>query len=152
MPNFNLIRRAAEILDGIPKKHFDLNNIIRTANEDAWSSRPLKATPAFVECGAVGCAMGWLGMHPEFNALGLQVAPYTARRGEVLWHGHATKYALAAMDIFSLTYDEASALFDSKEDSIYDDLDAGGQSSKKVFKNRIRQFLYDHNQPINPKY
>lgn len=56
-PNFDRLRDAFAILDGIPKKAWRL---------EAWRSRG--SAPV---CGTIACAAGWLAMNPTMNEQGL---------------------------------------------------------------------------------
>jgi hypothetical protein len=54
--NRELFIEAYEILDGIPDERFNLSEI---------------ANKKELDCGTLACGMGWLAMHPKFQALGL---------------------------------------------------------------------------------
>ena len=60
---YPLLREAYAIIDGIPDDRFNLRTYANSTDPN--------------HCGTIACAVGWLAMHPTFNALGL-----TLRRGE----------------------------------------------------------------------
>ena len=147
MPNFELLRVAAAIIDGIPSRVFDLDMIADQDGVSMDNAEPLKAK----RCGTVACAMGWISMHPTFNALGLEVTALSAYNGRVLMHGLLMSYARAAERLFEISQDDADNLFISHGESDYDDR-RSTSTSKELFKSRVRQFLAEHDQPINPKF
>lgn len=57
-PNYNLLKDAYAVIDGIPAEAIDL---------DSWRLR----TGESLGCDTIACAAGWLALHPEFKALGL---------------------------------------------------------------------------------
>lgn len=152
MPNFELLRKAAAIIDGIPSQLFVLNELAR---QDGSFRNCEEAMQAKL-CGTIGCAIGWLGMHPDFNALGLQVSPATAIFGDVLYSGEPRGCFTAASLLFNVTYSEACDLFTSHGESVFDDDmfkdSSSNPTSKQLFKNRIRMFLTKYDQPVNPKF
>lgn len=156
MPNFDLLREAAAIIDGIPRKHFDLREILSSPELDDFDRRPLTDAPKHAACGAIGCAMGWLALHPKFNAIGLTVSAKEASYGSVLWCGDTSDYATAASELFDIAYSEALWLFSppgsSKYDYEIDGKDFADLSSKQLFKHRIRKFFAEHGQPVNSKF
>jgi hypothetical protein len=154
MPNFKLLREAAAIIDGIPSKLFDLNLIMQADELEATDLRPVSAGTA-KNCGAIGCAIGWLGTHPDFNALGLETLPAYAEEGGVCWQGKARGYNGAAAALFGINYGDARNLFAGIGSSDYDadfQFERPNATSKQVFKNRVRRFLAEHSEPVNPAF
>src|SRR5690606_37240816 len=60
-PNYELLKEAYSIIDGIPGKLIDLDHIVKQKGER-------------LDCGTICCAAGWLAHHPKFQALGLEMA------------------------------------------------------------------------------
>lgn len=127
--NKHLLQRAVEIIRGIPAKRFDLDLIANSNNPH--------------NCGTVGCAIGWLGMNPEFQALGLRTGLMEpgARSCGVLWHGEYTSFARAASELFGISLGAAWELFKpickptSRVDPDY------GYSDKEAFLRRAAEVL-----------
>jgi hypothetical protein len=134
--NWPLLRRAIEIVDGIPKKHFDLDYTMRGRS----SMDKVRTAEQAVSCGSIGCAMGWLGLHPEMQAEGLQ----TTDMG-LTFRGVQCSYASAGHHLFRMDYYEARDLFGITH---YNDNGA----SKKIFRQRVRKFFEHYDQPLNPDY
>lgn len=130
-PNFELIRRAAEIIDGVPDKLVNLDVIKRGSG-----------------CDTVACWLGWLGENPEFNALGLaNISPHMSLGSQVLFKGECMYWDEAAPLLFKISKRDALELFGSSV------MDGGGVSSHKAaIRSRVRRFLRKHYQPINPDY
>jgi len=57
-PNFERLRLAFSVIDGIPEEAFDL---------DRWTTD----MGSSLSCGTIACAGGWLARHPSFMELGL---------------------------------------------------------------------------------
>jgi hypothetical protein len=125
-PNYELLKDAYAIIDGIPDKVFHLA---------AWVTRKGKA----LDCGTVACAGGWLSMHPQFNDMGLKL---NAERFPVL-RGLQAIGALAAL--FNLEYSDALDLFGMRPicggPRRYDPPNADRLSDKELWKARVRNFL-----------
>lgn len=123
-PNFELLKDAYEIIDGIPSENFNL---------DTWRKRDEGAT-----CGTIACAAGWLTLHPKFQELGLK---------SVVGHGHYLHRPVfngkenidALAELFGIKWADALRLFREKG---Y--LESGGH--KQVFLRRLREFLQEHGQ------
>lgn len=134
-----LLRQACAIIDGIPDNRFNLNVVV---NNDEKHS--LRVDPH--HCGTVGCAMGWLGMHPKFQKLGLTFGS----DGELQWKGDFAFYDHAGAELFGLTTKQADSLFAGLRNSDFDDPDishVATHKSKEVFRNRVRKFFRRHKQP-----
>jgi hypothetical protein len=132
--NWPLLRRAVEIVDGIPKKHFNLDYTMRGRG----FMDEIRTAEQAVSCRSIGCAMGWLGLHPEMQAEGLQ----TTETG-LTFKGVQRPYSVAGEHLFGMNYYEARDLFGITHD---------GDASKKIFRQRVRKFFKRYNQPLNPDY
>lgn len=137
--NYELLREAAAIIDGIPARRFNLGSIIRTKNGQPVT----KAT----DRGAVGCGLGWLGLHPKFQALGL-VTSYDPTRS--FWEEerlvykqqdyYPSNFDKVAADLFGISQSDAHNLF--KPNSY-----AAG-SDKAEFRRRVVAFLKANGQTV----
>ena len=153
-PDYELIRHAYEVLDGIPAERFDLDHIIElTPSMDVGT---FKARPT---CNTLACGMGWLALHPDFKRLGLRLNGH----GKLTFKGftYAFDYEKAAVKLFNLSWsDDAEAMFAPRFNSLYDKelnvvsrcFDNDKVSDKELLLYRIRRFLQDHNQPVNNYY
>ncbi|CAG9229283.1 hypothetical protein [Burkholderia vietnamiensis] len=119
-PNFELLKDAYEIIDGIPEENLNLN---------AWRTRNRGAT-----CGTIACAAGWLTLHPKFQTLGLTVH---GSHGVPKYRDHTHYAALAAL--FEIETDDAEVLFKT---ALHD----ARKSHKEIFRERVRDFLEKHGQ------
>jgi hypothetical protein len=137
-PNFELLRDAYAIIDGIPESYFAL---------DQWrEDRP---------CGTVACAAGWLMQHPQFQVLGLRDkrldhSPYHCPVFNV---GITQFVGFSAMaHVFNLSLDDADDLFDSEVTRLDADYEHPiamiGVSDKDRWKARVRKYLKQHGQPV----
>lgn len=126
-PNFELLKDAHAIIDGMPAENVNLNS---------WRRTDRGAT-----CGTIACAGGWLTLHPQFKALGLL---YARSAENVIFKnpvdGNITHTGWSALaQVFSLTKEDAERLF-------------GGAwleplpTHRSVFLRRIRDFLEEHGQ------
>lgn len=55
-----LVAKAHAIIDGIPEEHICLNAYVRDGE-------------LHYSCGTIACGAGFLGMHPDFNAMGFRL-------------------------------------------------------------------------------
>lgn len=140
--NFELLRDAYAIIDGIPDDAIHLNYIVSRRGE----------TPA---CGTIACTLGFLAMHPQFQALGLGLKHTLGM--QLTMHGHVTSFRSAAHEIFGLNEAETEAVFGSYGVGAYDPDLVGGfvqshdgkkPSHKQLFKLRVVEFLREHGQPV----
>lgn len=119
-----LLKTAYAIIDGIPAKRLDLN-LIANSNDPS-------------QCGTIACVMGFLGMHPTFQARGLE----TTQHNHVLYNGVKTHYAEAAMEIFSMAQHEAFNLFGGADWSErWPGKGNSRRSDKTIWKHRCRKLL-----------
>lgn len=133
---YELLRKAAAIIDGIPEKAVKL---------DDWQTRKGET----LSCGTVCCAGGWLGLHPYFNAIGLElkassVAPraFPHFKGEVL-RGQGYITIAAAL---GLSADDAARLFRPRIGS--DQHYGMGISDKELFRRRVQYFLKEQGEEL----
>lgn len=97
--NVELLREAYAIFDGIPAERVNLSVIASGSTNPA-------------SCRTVACGMGWLGMHPTFNSLGLTFYDRTVRsRFKLAVHGRPMSYATASAHIFGFPKYVGVALF-----------------------------------------
>jgi hypothetical protein len=127
-----LLREAAAIVDGIPVNRFNLAQVLYRNGAPNYRG---KLSPN--HCGTVGCALGWLSLHPEFQALGLT----NNDQGGLLLNGEWCHYAEAGAQIFGITDAESADLFCPAGDS---GLDSGADhylTDKALFRHRVVKFL-----------
>lgn len=119
-PNLELLRDAYQIIDGIPDNQFDLQWFYSFYPGDL---------PAANDCGTIACAGGWLALHPQFNALGLEAG----REGPTL----DGKYGYKALgEIFNIQEIAAERLFSPR----YESREKFG-TDKAVFLKRLKDFI-----------
>jgi hypothetical protein len=128
--NYELLKEAYAIIDGIPKRRFNLNRIAVPKHKHDDGDKPMRA-----RCGSIGCAIGWLAMHPTFNAMGLWVD----RQGRLHLGTETTDFVWAARYIFGLDSYDAIEIF--TEASKYERGD-----HKSIWRTRVRSFLEQHHQ------
>jgi hypothetical protein len=134
MVNFELLKEAYAIIDGIPKRRFDLDRLAVPKRPGKHSDeQPLRA-----ECGSVACAMGWLAMHPLFRAMGLWVS----RRGVLYLNSVEVDYDYAAARVFNLDRRDAANLF--CQATVFEEEEFGDH--KSIWQTRVRLFLEQHHQ------
>jgi hypothetical protein len=136
-PNFELLRDAFAIIDGIPKKAFDL---------DSWVSKD-----AGKSCGTIACAGGWLAMHPTMNKAGLLPdwggTPMTANH---------ERYGFGALQqVFSLYGSREVDMFEAHgfgyKDHELTEEQLERFPDKKLWKRRVLRLFQEYNEPFDPK-
>lgn len=120
-PNFDLLKDAYAIIEGIPAENFYLNS---------WREWDEGAT-----CGTIACAAGWLPLHPDFQARGLTYGKSVFGM-QIKFRDREHMAALAAF--FDISCDDAEELFGASCD--YKIL------HKEIFLKRVRDFLEKHGQ------
>lgn len=141
-PNYELLRDAYAIIDGIPPRKIDLDAIQESKGES-------------LTCGTICCAAGWLALHPQFQALGLNMthdpAHFFHPRAWVTFNGndHDGDYAAVMSRVFRITDDEAVELFGCAGESPYDHSMRRNATDKSLFLNRVRSFLKEKGQPCS---
>ncbi len=98
---YPLLRDAIAIIMGIPNDRLNLCLVRR--NPVDWHSHKDAH-----HCGTVGCAIGWLSLHPQFNALGLKPGRDPA---DLVLKGREVTFQVAAARLFGITEDEGIDLF-----------------------------------------
>ena len=138
-PRLELLRIAAAIVDGIPARRFSLN-VVR----ERKAGRPGTYKPRSMDasCGSVCCGIGWLTLHPSFQALGLG---WDAEESVVTWNDRWQSFPEAGSKLFGITWDEAHRLF---RELTYQEQE-GPESAdmhKRIFRKRVVEFLQRHEQ------
>ena len=125
-PDFELLKSAYAIIAGIPDDRINLDSIMRKRGES-------------IGCGTIYCVAGWLGHHPQFQAMGLR----TTRQNSLKLNEKTVPYQVAMSAIFNIHSNEAYQLFSYrgyvKEDNIH-------LSHKKNWLNRVIKYLGENNQ------
>ncbi|NTX18022.1 hypothetical protein [Burkholderia cepacia] len=137
-PNFELLRDAFAILDGIPEHVFNL---------DAWTVQQGES----LSCGTIACAGGWLARHPKFAELGLGIS----RGGDVCLRTDANESSFGALSkIFSLRGDEDEIFMPSGAG--YSDRELSfevrqAMTDKQLWKRRVLRLFQEYDEPFDPK-
>lgn len=130
-PNFELIKDAYAIIDGIPETAIDLDRLVSRRGET-------------LEYGTVCSPAGWLAQHPRFVELGLSLADDDSRL--VLTGEPPIDEAPAAIlaRLFGLEPGDAEHLFGNRNTfTLGDD---SGLSDKRLWLREVREFLKQHGQ------
>jgi hypothetical protein len=123
-PNFELLKDAYEIVDGIPAENFYLNQ---------WRMRD-----EGLSCGTIACAAGWLTLHPKFQALGLEYGKTANDSTQIKYRGVIHMSALA--QFFGISVSDAEGIFGVV--SSFQPV----RSHKALFLRRLYNFLREHGQ------
>ena len=126
-PNFELLKDAYEIIDGIPARNIRLSE---------WREKDRGAS-----CGTIACAAGWLSLHPKFQALGLGSGHDYGFGAEPVFDGRGGVSGMAAL--FNIRLAEAFDLFSDRNHRLSY---PSRISDKKLFLSRVRNFLGAHGQ------
>jgi hypothetical protein len=130
-PDFELLKDAYAIIDGIPELAIDLDQLVSARGET-------------LAHGTVCSPAGWLAQHPKFTELGLSLAEDDSRlqlRGEP----EVEEPSAAIMaKIFGLSLGEAAHLFGDRD--TYTLGDDSGLSDKRLWLREVRDFLKHHGQ------
>jgi hypothetical protein len=132
-PNYELLKEAYAIIDGIPDEYFDLESIVKNDTEH-------------VGCGTIACAAGWLGLHPKFIKLGYTV---TTNYGVTVARFKNAAYCGlydALSRLFNVQYSDATSLFCASYDSRFDSKVKSSISHKEMWKNRVVAYLKEKGQ------
>ncbi|MGE5621741.1 MAG: hypothetical protein ACM3WS_01085 [Bacillota bacterium] len=130
-PDFELLKDAYAIIDGIPETAIALGRL-QTARGEA------------LDRGTICSPAGWLAQHPQFRELGLSLSDDGERlcyQGESAQSGGE---APIMARVFGLQEAEAEHLFDSR--STYSLGDDSGLSDKRLWLREVREFLKRHGQ------
>lgn len=131
-PNYELLKDAYAILAGIPADAYDLSSIRERKGES-------------LSCGTIACGFGWLGMHPQFQELGLKTVGYMELQVKGRSHGVGS----AANKIFGISDEDGVSLFGTAS---YRRPEDWGRSHKVILLNRIMAYLVKKGQVKHPKY
>lgn len=137
MINFDLLKDAYAIIGGIPDNRIYLDTVVIPRGH-----APAKGT----DCGAIACGIGWLGLHPKFQQLGLE----TTENG-LKMDGSSVSYIAAAKAVFGVEYADAEKLFRPSEYSVRLRM-GNNHTHKKELLNRIMSYLDERGQVKNPTY
>lgn len=130
-PDFELLKDAYAVIDGIPEAAIDLDRLCSARGES-------------LERGTICSPAGWLAQHPKFMALGLSLSEDGER---LLSHGQEQEGdspAQVMTAIFGLTPVEAAHLFADRQ--TYTLGDDTGLSDKRLWQREMRAFLKQHGQ------
>jgi len=131
-PNYELLKDAYAILAGIPAKAYALSTIREHKGES-------------LSCGTIACGFGWLGMHPQFQALGLK----TMGRMDLRVNNASMGVGGAGLAIFGLPLNDGMELFGTRRSCRPQDT---GKPDKIILLNRIMAYLDQKGQVTNPVY
>jgi hypothetical protein len=137
-PKFTLFRFAYQVIDGIPEERLKLYNICANSDDHFKRHDPF-------HCGTVGCAIGFLAMHPYFNEQGLRYGP----RGMLYFKDAPVTWMEAPAKLFNMDRATARGLFQPVLFSErYEDTDRPyhGLTDKQVWQKRARTWLREHGQ------
>jgi len=130
-PNFELLKDAYAIIDGIPETAINLDKLVSARGET-------------LEHGTACSPAGWLAQHPKFVELGLSLSDYDS--GLVLAGespGEQSQTGILA-HVFGLEPGDAAHLFgDRNTFTLGDD---SGLSDKRLWLRELREFLKQHGQ------
>ncbi len=130
-PDFELLKDAYAIIDGIPETAIDLDKLLSTRGET-------------LEHGTVCSPAGWLAQHPQFNALGLTLSDDDS---QLILEGEPQineSPASIMAKVFGLRLADADYLFGTRE--TYTLGDDSGLSDKRLWLREIRDFLKQQGQ------
>lgn len=123
-PNYELLKQAYAIIDGIPETAIALGAI--QTKEGATLAKGTVCSPE-----------GWLALHPAFNDLGLTMS---ADGKELRFNGEASSSSSTAMaKVFGLPPAEAEQLFGDRR--MFTAGDDSGLSDKRLWQRSIREYL-----------
>lgn len=128
-PDFELLKDAYAIIDGIPENAIDLTG-------------PCTARGPSLEQGTICSPAGWLARHPGFNALGL--AP-SDDGGGLVFKGEAAEgksVGEVMAQVFRMPIPDAEHLFGDRD--TYTLGDDSGLSDKRLWLREVRQYLQAH--------
>ena len=114
--DFPFLRRMAAVFDGVPAKHIDLNDFLQYGCDPDPDS-----------CGTVACAFGWMAMHPNMKAKGIELR----HNGYFRINDELATAIDAGERAFGLEYNDFWRLFNTS-------------IGKAIFRRRIIKFLREH--------
>jgi len=135
-PDFELLKDAYAIVDGIPENAISLDNLQSSRGDT-------------LEHGTVCSPAGWLALHPTFNALGLSLSTDGSR---LVWNDRPADEASPALimaGLFGLPPNDAEHLFGQRD--TYTLGDDSGLSDKRLWQREFREYLKAHGQ-LDPDF
>lgn len=148
---FDLLRKLNDFVQGLPAQMFYLDNVVETPPDGPAFNKDGEVKEG---CGAVACAMGWAGMHPEFKKMGLF---WDKTAYDLKWRSGRGKkaeyvdFAEAARRLFNVNSDDAVDLFGTIGDSQYDtpeDYEVFSNQHRGVLERRMKAFFAEHGQVL----
>lgn len=135
-PNFELIKDAYAIIDGIPETAIDLDRLVSRRGET-------------LEHGTVCSPAGWLAQHPRFVELGLSLDDDDSRLMLAGEPPADESPAVILSRIFGLEPGDVEHLFGNRNTfTLGDD---SGLSDKRLWLREVREFLKQHGQ-LDPEF
>ncbi|TSP14014.1 hypothetical protein [Cupriavidus campinensis] len=128
--NFERLREAYAIIDGIPQEAFDLDAVVTKSDGN-------------LKCGTIACAAGWLMIHPKFaRILKTKLSVDQDDPTDSYVDSDLNEdYDQAMMRLFNMNRDEVMQLFSFRNHSDGYVPDTEELSDKEVWKTRVRNFL-----------
>lgn len=127
-PNYELLKDAYAIIDGIPESAFNLRRW-RTAEGES------------LECGTICCAAGWLAQHPDMVAKGLSLEEGRFAALAVPTLGGVIGFGAMSI-LFGIERNEADAIFSDRcFGGRYQPENWAELTDKEIWKARVRNFL-----------
>lgn len=122
-----LLIHAYEILDGIPESNLNLCEIAPRRTKEP-------------DCGTIACGLGWLAMHPDFRALGLDLwsEPTEFETCGLIFQGKRSDpshYGDVAAKLFGISRNDGYFLFGTKFSEEW------RSNDKAALLTRIRNYL-----------
>jgi len=139
-PNFELLRDAFAIIDGIPEAAFNLC---------AWTSKKGES----LSCGTIACAGGWIARHPTFTRIGVSIDA----EGDVVLDNGCSNGAYALAEVFSLNIaKDEELIFSSRGYHLggYKDYDLTAPqrrmlTDKQLWKRRVLRLFQEYDEPFD---
>lgn len=133
MIKFDLLRQVYEIMYKVPDKKVNMSYIKKE-----------------LECGTVGCALGWAASDKKFcetNGISLKQKASDIFDSAINLNGSAYfpgDYPEVGMSLFGITFHQAENLFSSRGNSVYDKSIIKNRPTigdRKLFLYRMRKFF-----------
>lgn len=135
-PNFELLKDAYAIIDGIPENAIALGELQSARGES-------------LDRGTICSPAGWLAQHPKFNEYGLVLSDDGT---QLLLDGKADPNASTAeimARVFALPLPDAERLFADK--GTYALEDDAGLGDKRLWQHEVREYLKEHDK-LDPAF
>lgn len=130
-PDFELLKDAYAVIDGIPETAIALGNL-QTARGES------------LDKGTICSPAGWLAQHPTFTKLGLSLSDDGSRLCFEDQSAGSGAEAQVMAQVFGLQQTEAEHLFGDRD--TYSLGDDSGLSDKRLWLREVREFLKRHGQ------